>query len=276
MSAGDWDEATNEEGDDQEEADDDDDDDDEESGIAPGGYGVQRTRRRTNWQHRADALRPTHIRQLRELAAAARDLLFCAAEYVIFGSTVRAYIRGMVLRGFELAYQVVHANRVLRHVLFTASWLYSIARLAWMDYEDFLFYDLTNRDPTGTRYTPFRYNTINELSESTAEHLTGFNKIQLERLYISWRMHDTYTEPGRYLFTGEEIMIYFLTFLRKGHNFLTMAFSVFGGDPRQLTYAIRQMVDHLHGTFYHKISGDSMSFWLPEVDSFREAIWERL
>jgi hypothetical protein len=92
MNADDWDEATNEEGDTEEE-----DDVDEENGIAPDGYGVRRTRRRTNWQHRADALRPAHIRQLRELEAAARNLLFNAAEYAIFGCTMRAYIRGMVL-----------------------------------------------------------------------------------------------------------------------------------------------------------------------------------
>ena len=36
------------------------------------------------------------------------------------------------------------------------------------------------------------------------------------------------------------------------------------------------IVDHIYDNFYHKISGNSMKFWVPYIVDFRDAIWSRL
>ena len=36
------------------------------------------------------------------------------------------------------------------------------------------------------------------------------------------------------------------------------------------------MNEYLYNTFYHKITGDSMRMWLPQIDDFRLAIWLKL
>ena len=36
------------------------------------------------------------------------------------------------------------------------------------------------------------------------------------------------------------------------------------------------MTDHIYESFYHKISGDSMRYWIPYVPDFRHAIWNKV
>ena len=55
-----------------------------------------------------------------------------------------------------------------------------------------------------------------------------------------------------------------------------MAEHVFGGDPRHFTHYVRAFQDHLYHTFYHKISGDSMRQWVPYLNDFCFAIWDKL
>jgi hypothetical protein len=55
-----------------------------------------------------------------------------------------------------------------------------------------------------------------------------------------------------------------------------MAQTIFGRDPRLFTHYIRAITDHVYSQFYHKISGDSMQQWIPKIDSFRGAIWQKL
>ena len=50
----------------------------------------------------------------------------------------------------------------------------------------------------------------------------------------------------------------------------------FGGDTRRFTYSIRMLTSHLYDTFYHKISGESLQMWIPHIQNFRYAIWDKL
>ena len=59
-------------------------------------------------------------------------------------------------------------------------------------------------------------------------------------------------------------------------TFLDMASMLFGGNPRDMTYIVRCAITHLHDTFYNKISGDSMRYWVDYIDDFRTAIYNRL
>jgi hypothetical protein len=41
-------------------------------------------------------------------------------------------------------------------------------------------------------------------------------------------------------------------------------------------YYVRAITDHLYQHFYHKLSGDSMRQWIPYINQFRCAIWDKL
>jgi hypothetical protein len=243
---------------------------DEENEGPKDGYGRRRSLRCTNWQYRADALRRVHFRILGELQSFVDQAMEHAISYAVYGNAF-SYFAQVQGRRFESA-----TRKLITTIAQIAAILHSLAYTAQLEIEDILYYPLTNRQPDGDRFPPIRYTTIDELSDSDALAFTGFNKSQLRRLYIAWRMEDCYRVPRRYTFTGEEILIYFLFFLRKGHTYTDMSRFVFGGDPRRFSYAIRVAVDYLYNKFYHKISGDSMSMWLLQVESFRRAIWTRL
>ena len=56
-----------------------------------------------------------------------------------------------------------------------------------------------------------------------------------------------------------------------------MARQDFGGNPRYFTYMFNAMNDHIYETFYNKISGTSLSQWLPhQVHHFRRLIFDAL
>ena len=71
-------------------------------------------------------------------------------------------------------------------------------------------------------------------------------------------------------------MLLYLTDLRKGDPYTRLARYTYGGDPREFTYMTRAFTNHLYETFYHKISGNSMEYWIPYINEFRRAIWRRL
>jgi hypothetical protein len=71
-------------------------------------------------------------------------------------------------------------------------------------------------------------------------------------------------------------MVY-LYHLTKGTPFTEMARFVFGGDPRRLSEMNDLFINHLYFTFYNKISGNSMSQWLPRsLHSCRRLIYDAL
>ncbi len=50
----------------------------------------------------------------------------------------------------------------------------------------------------------------------------------------------------------------------------------FGGDVRRWSGAFSWFINHLFAFFYHKISGRSIEMWVGEIESFKQAILDRL
>ena len=117
--------------------------------------------------------------------------------------------------------------------------------------------------------------TIAELEQNEARVMTGFTKDQLQRLLRCWRVPREFHMEGRYTFEAEECMLLYLTDIRKGEPYTELAKKTFGGDPREFTYMVRAFTNHLYETFYHRISGNSMAYWIPHINEFRHAIWRR-
>ena len=72
------------------------------------------------------------------------------------------------------------------------------------------------------------------------------------------------------------MFLHYLVFNRIGETKLRMSRNYFGGNPRRFTYSIRLMTRHIYQNVYHKISGDSMRMWIPEVKKYRLAIWLKI
>ena len=77
-------------------------------------------------------------------------------------------------------------------------------------------------------------------------------------------------------FTGQEVLICFLCWLHQGMTFIELAAFVFGGDSRDFSYMMKCAVKHIYITFYHKVSGCSLEFWMDYLNDFRAAIFNRL
>jgi hypothetical protein len=123
---------------------------------------------------------------------------------------------------------------------------------------------------------PPRNRSIDDLSEETAKQLTRFMKDQLRILLLHWRIPNDIVTGPRYQFTGEEVVIVCLARIATGDPWTRLIDGFFGGDPRRWRYAFRLFINHLFVMFYHKISGRSMEIWLPEINSFKQLIIDRL
>jgi hypothetical protein len=105
--------------------------------------------------------------------------------------------------------------------------------------------------------------------------MCGFKNVELQQLLLHWRV-PLRMSLSTHSFHGEESMPIFLHCMRTGTPVTQMASSTFGGDSRTFSHSIRAMTNHLHETFHHKISGDSMRQWVPSINDFRTATWDQL
>jgi DDE superfamily endonuclease len=242
--------------------------------LAPTGMSIRRTRRRTNWLHRAsDSICVAHMFHGNMLYHLACNLGNWAVFFIYTYMMIHAsfdQIRS-IDELFQLPWQALDGIRMM------ANYSYVVMLLYWHDLVDIMFFPNSNRDnaPGVAERFPARNTTIDELSDQQAEDLTGFNKAQLHLLVVAWRLPEILRPPPgqrRTFFPREEALIKFLNWLRHGHTFIHMAAYVFGGDPRIYTFIMRCMVSHLYTTFYHKVSGDSLRMWMPYLDVFRGAI----
>ena len=83
------------------------------------------------------------------------------------------------------------------------------------------------------------------------------------------KSHDVDTQVKNYL-------LHYVTYNSLELTKLQLSLYHFGGDPRRFTYTIRAVTNYLYHTFYHKIWGDSIRQWIPSIESFRRAIWQKI
>jgi hypothetical protein len=123
---------------------------------------------------------------------------------------------------------------------------------------------------------PARKRTIDSLTEYEAYAWTRFLKCELVLLLLHLRLPLEIRTPNRYLFTGEEVMIFCLTRIALGLDIVELVESKFGGNSTRWSEAFKWFVDHIYFTFYHRISGDSMRLWIHKIDEFRRAICHKV
>ena len=162
-------------------------------------------------------------------------------------------------------------KRTMDSLCLIVSWISCYLEMLYMDIEDRIYYVQVERPLPESKLR-----NISDLTDDNQSNLHfGFKITELQLLRIHWRLPHVFNEDGR-RFSGEEAMLVFIFHIRSGMTFVQMAEHVFGGDPRHFMYYVRALQNHLYTTFYHKLFGDSMRQWIPYVNEFRTAIWEKL
>ena len=224
--------------------------------------------RRTNWLHRIDALRVHDMREMDLLWEVARMCLEQCNIFVLWAYVVKTVIHSSMDNIFK-----TRLKRVLDLIIEILQLLCSEGYCYYLDFMKIAYYPETNRPNN----FPDKFNQcINDLTEIDARDMTGLSKQQLHRLHRQLRIPEDLRYERRYVFKGEECFLHYMVFNRVGETKLRMSRNYFGGDPRRFTYSIRIMTRHIYNNFYHKISGDSMRIWMPQIKNFRLAIWLKL
>ena len=228
--------------------------------------------RRTNWLYRVDSLRIYDTREMGVLWYLSQQYLEFATMFHTWEAVLLSCARSCCERLKEKTEGIARLVHRMSKLLLSEGYCH------WLSFLEIAFYPDTNRDllfENGQQFLTVKNSRIDELSESEAFRLTGYSTHNLHRLFTCFRLPENVTQPRRHRFRGEECLLHFLYWYKHGGTKLEMA-QEFGGDPRRFSYSIRLMCNHLYSTFYHKISGDSMRAWLPQIENFRFAIWDRL
>ena len=118
--------------------------------------------------------------------------------------------------------------------------------------------------------------TINELTDTQAYEWTRFTKVQLHKLLELFHLPHRFTVHQTHHFDSEFVLLLTLSYFANGENLSTLKCK-FGGNPDFFTSVIKVLVQHLFELFYHRISGDSLSFYTEkDFRSFAEVIYERV
>lgn len=231
--------------------------------------GFRRTRERTNWLYRGSALTTSDrmdIDTLREHTLECQDALgYIASVFAALMALAQSRLHNHMMTSYHQIKRIIHFLDI------SVAWITCYIETLYLDIEDRLYFVHRER-----RFVSPTKRSISSISDDNeCESLFGFKKNELQLLLIHLRIPDRMRMSQR-SFTGEEALLIFLYYIRTGTPFTRMAANTFGGDPRRFTYYIRSITDHLYSNFYNKISGDSMRQWLPHIQDFRTAIWNKL
>jgi hypothetical protein len=228
--------------------------------------GFRRSRRGTNWLYRGYALTVSEHMDVDELRL---HILDFETMYTTICTTMATFLAYAHCVGGET---IEHVKRLSSALSFSLSWIACYIEFLRLDLQEMI----TFVQPI-QYLPPPRNRTIDSIRDNNdSQFLFGFSKDELRLLLLHWRVPTEFFSESGHVFTGEEAMLIFLHYIRTGAPFTRMSINSFGGDPRKFTYYIRDFVDHLYSHFYHKISGDSMSIWTPQIHEFRHAIWNKL
>lgn len=263
------------------------DDDDSEEEII---HGIRTSRRDVSWEYRdSSALTPAQRIEQEVYYAAAEDFLHRSYMFAMMIASLfsaREYLLSIIRRWQSMGEQIASAiidraraktiwmKNIIKRLLFVLSWVKACGEMALLYAEDLTIFI---RNPH--RFNPCQNRRIDDISRRDCYAKFGsLSPHDMRRLYLHWRVPETFQAPrSRHRFGGEECFLVFLYHLTQGAPFVTMANDYFGGDPRYLSLMFEVMIDHLYITFYNKISGTSLSQWIPEhVDLCRALIHGRL
>ena len=165
-------------------------------------------------------------------------------------------------------------KREFAHIVLLIRWVTMHGEMALLYAEDLRYFVRVRRH----RFKEIRYRKINEISSDDCDAWFRASPHHLRQLLIHWRVPLVFrnsTQGSTSL--GEECFLVFLFHLIKGVPFTEMARHTFGGDPRRFSSMFDHMEEHLYFTFYNKITGTSMSQWIPQhLDTCRRLIHNAL
>lgn len=245
----------------------------------PDGFGFRRIRRRTCYYRRAivgmtnmNARHADFLFQLSTLWLSAATQHLAAAIFAVTS------MLGVGSENEQDEIKFIQYLRTATSSLSVACQCHQIAANLWVNVRNITMFRIDELYVENfLSIRPVRYRTIASLDDSSAVYLTGFHVGQLQKMLLHLRFPEFMFPPTRRCrYTGEEVLLTFLYWLRKGSTFIDMAALVFGGDARDFSHMMRLAVNHLYSTFYHKISGRSLSMWIDYLNDFRLAIFNRL
>jgi hypothetical protein len=178
-----------------------------------------------------------------------------------------------------MAPTVAVAREKLEKIIAAVNRLFLLVRWIRAHGEIALLYaeDLTVFVRRRHRFTPPKNRRIMDLRHQDCYTWFGQYPHNLSRLYLRLRVPQTFVLMTRKIYDGEECFLVYLYHLTKGTPFTEMARFIFGGDPRRLSEMNNLFINHLYFTFYNKISGDSMSQWIPrKLHICRRLIYDAL
>ena len=245
-------------------------------------YGVRRSRRRTNFARRdSSSLYPAQIMDV-EVYTAAAELAMTMAQTLLpllsfivaldsaKRTALRVWERGarrVAAVGTKLRADTVAVGAALSELRWLLTWIGANGELALLYVAD-LTYFVRRKRP---RIAPERHRRLDEISRADCDTWFQLSPHELRRFFLHLRFpaemsknDDHLPYNDRRTYNSERSFILFLHHLRKGLPYTTMATEIFGGDPRHYTNMFELVNHHLYYTFYNKISGTSLSQWLPQ------------
>ena len=200
-----------------------------------------------------------------------RDVLYDQAEDFL----IHSLILGRVITTLLLLSKHVFANqsaqldnifrrefmakisRIVTRLHFILRWTKSYAELALLYAEDLSIFNRRRH-----QNTPKRFRKIDDIDSDMCYSWFGLGHYDVSHLYLSWRIPDFFRASSGQVFSGEECFIIPIFHMRKGSPFIEMS-ETFGGDAPDFSKMFHLMIDHLYCTFYNKISGTSLTQWIP-------------
>lgn len=250
-------------------------------------YGFRRSRRRTSYHYRAQSsLTPAQMME--------RDIFYQHSEislhmamcygYVMSGLfTLHQYYQTLVgqyeFMGAQMASYVTSLRNhmqsimsILSQLVFISSWITCLGEMCLLYAEDLTVYIRRRRV-----FPPKRNRRLEDIDINSCYQWFGLTPYQLMELYNAWRIPIRFRNPSnRQIFDGEECFIIMMYHIIKGTPYTDMS-DTFGGDPRDFSIMFDLMIRHLYYTFYNKISGTSLSQWIPSrLDECRQLILDTL
>jgi hypothetical protein len=231
--------------------------------------GVRRSRRSTNWLYRGSSMTTTDAMDIEMLQEQSIEMETCLCYISSTFAAIVVLAKARLQHGMIDAYWKL--QKVMEYLSVAITWFTSQLEMIFLDIEDKMYFVHRVR-----RFDLPKMRTIREIEDNNeSESMFGFKKTELELLLLHCRIPKKFKTHKRQVFTGEEAMLVYLYHIRSGTPYTRMTL-IFGGDPRDYTYYVRAITNHLYHNFYHKISGDSMRMWVPFIDEFRHAIWDKL
>ena len=231
--------------------------------------------RRTNWLYRIDALRPRDLRDMEVLRDLVELYQSYAEQFVIWSRTLQIFRTRLTDQ-----HQLLRLGKIIKTIDIMSKNMLDEGYCYYLEYLSVAYYPTSNRitrSNEGDRFPPFQNTSIDSLGENQCRQMTGLSVAQLlllhKHLRIPLQIRD---DVSRRSYSGEEAFLHYVTYNRLGITKLQLSLYHFGGDPRRFTNTIRAITNYIYVTFYHKISGDSMTQWLSSIDTFREAIWRKI